>query len=97
MARQLVLISYDIADPKRLNKVFKACQRYGDALQYSVFCGTLSDSRRAEAVAELDGLINHDEDRILILSLGPDNERTRKRFLWLGRQGELPTIEETLI
>ncbi len=35
--RQSYLVTYDIADEKRLRKVFKIMRGYGDHLQYSVF------------------------------------------------------------
>ena len=35
--RHTYIVSYDIADPKRLRKVFRVCQDYGNHLQYSVF------------------------------------------------------------
>jgi len=32
------LVSYDIADSRRLVRVHKTCKDYGISLQYSVFC-----------------------------------------------------------
>ena len=34
---QTYLVSYDIADPKRLKTVFKVMKGWGDHLQFSVF------------------------------------------------------------
>lgn len=35
--RNTYIVSYDIADPKRLRKVSKTMKAWGDHLQYSVF------------------------------------------------------------
>jgi len=35
--RQTYLVCYDIADEKRLRKVFQTMRNWGDHLQYSVF------------------------------------------------------------
>ncbi|MEK7751294.1 MAG: CRISPR-associated endonuclease Cas2, partial [Acidobacteriota bacterium] len=35
--RNSYLVSYDIADDKRLRQVFKTMRAYGDHLQFSVF------------------------------------------------------------
>ena len=35
--RSTYIVSYDIADEKRMKKVFKAMRDFGDHLQYSVF------------------------------------------------------------
>ncbi|MFO0745403.1 MAG: CRISPR-associated endonuclease Cas2 [Myxococcota bacterium] len=83
----MTLICYDIADPKRLRTVFEICRRFGDHLQYSIFVARLSDSARAELVAELTGVIHHRDDRVLLIRIGPDGRETMSRFEGLGRQG----------
>ena len=47
MARRRFLIAYDISDPKRLRRVCKTMEEYGDRLQYSVF---ICDLSRAELI-----------------------------------------------
>jgi CRISPR-associated protein Cas2 len=69
--RTRYLVSYDIADPKRLRRVARALEGFGVRLQYSVFECALDDLRLAHAKAALDSLINHDEDQVLFVSLGP--------------------------
>jgi CRISPR-associated protein Cas2 len=65
------LVSYDIAHPKRLRRVAKVLEGFGVRLQYSVFECPLDEMRLAKAKAALQQLINHDEDQVLFVSLGP--------------------------
>lgn len=71
MARIRYLVSYDICDPKRLRRVAKVLEGFGVRLQYSVFECPLDDLRLAQAKAALQPVINHDEDQVLFVSLGP--------------------------
>ena len=40
------LVCYDIADDKRLRRVFKLCKNYGDHLQFSIFECDLSATEK---------------------------------------------------
>jgi len=73
MSRTRYLVSYDVCHPKRLRKVARTLEGYGVRLQYSVFECPLDGTRLAMLKAELDGLLNHDEDQILFVSLGPNS------------------------
>lgn len=70
MSRIRYLVSYDIADPKRLRKVARSLEGFGTRLQYSVFECPLDDLRLEKLKAELQDLLNHDEDQVLFVSLG---------------------------
>ena len=69
--RTTYLVCYDIADDKRLRKVFKTCGNFGDHLQFSVFECDLNASEKIELEIALSDIINHDEDQVLFVSLGP--------------------------
>jgi CRISPR-associated protein Cas2 len=71
MSRIRFLVSYDICNPKRLRKVARAMEGFGVRLQYSVFECPLDPMRLAKLKAELQPLLNHDEDQVLFVSLGP--------------------------
>ena len=71
MSRQRYLVSYDIADPKRLRKVAEVVEGFGSRLQYSVFECPLDPMRLAQLKSALAGEINCDEDQVLFVSLGP--------------------------
>jgi CRISPR-associated protein Cas2 len=71
MNRIRYLVSYDICDPKRLRRVARTLEGFGVRLQYSVFECPLDGTRLAQLKAELQALLNHEEDQILFVSLGP--------------------------
>lgn len=66
------LVSYDIANAKRLRRVAKTLESYGTRLQYSVFECPLDDLRLTQARAALAEIINTDHDQVLFVSLGPE-------------------------
>jgi CRISPR-associated protein Cas2 len=71
MARIRYLVSYDICNPRRLRRVAKVLEGFGARLQYSVFECPLDNMRLAQVKAALGREINHDEDQVLFVSLGP--------------------------
>jgi len=83
--RRIYLVAYDIADDKRLRRVFKKMNGYGEHLQYSVFQCELSDKERAQMIAELNPLINHREDQILVFSLGAAESYNASATLAIGK------------
>ena len=69
--RASYLLCYDIADDKRLRRVFRTMRNYGDHLQYSVFECQLTPSDVVRCQAELGEIIHHTEDQVLFVNLGP--------------------------
>jgi CRISPR-associated protein Cas2 len=67
----LYVVAYDIAAPRRWRKVFRIMEGYGEWLQLSVFQCRLSRRRHVELKLALEEVINHAEDHIVILDLGP--------------------------
>lgn len=63
--RTTYLVCYDVANDKRLRKVFRTCSNFGDHLQFSVFECDLSPSEKIELETALSGIINHDEDQVI--------------------------------
>ncbi|NKC10929.1 MAG: CRISPR-associated endonuclease Cas2 [Gammaproteobacteria bacterium] len=84
MDEHLYMVTYDIADPKRWRRVFRLMHGYGEWLQLSVFQCRLSRRRHAELIANLDELIHHDADHVLLLDLGPISS-VHPRVVSLGR------------
>jgi len=66
------LVSYDIANPKRLRRVAKCLESYGTRLQFSVFECPLDNTRLAQAKAALAEIINANHDQVLFVSLGSE-------------------------
>src|SRR5467141_3291126 len=67
----LYIVAYDIADPRRWRRVFRLMNGYGEWLQLSVFQCRLSQRRRIELKFALGELIDHAQDHVVILDLGP--------------------------
>ncbi len=65
------VVCYDIMNPKRLHQVHKTMKGFGDPIHYSVFRCLLNDKGKVELIAALFEIIKHDEDRIMIVDLGP--------------------------
>lgn len=67
----LYVISYDISEPKRWRRVFRIMKGYGEWLQLSVFQCRLSRARMLQLEAALSEAVNHHEDHVLIVDIGP--------------------------
>lgn len=83
--RTRYIVSYDISDSKRLRRVHRAMRGYGDALQYSVFRCDLSASERILLIEVLSKLINHWEDQVMLIDIGPAEGRGRGSIETIGR------------
>lgn len=82
--RNRYLVCYDITEPRRLTRVHKTMLGFGDWLQLSVFACDLSPQRRVELLAALSDVINHKEDRVMIIDLGPADVRGAQAIEYLG-------------
>ena len=82
--RTTYLVCYDIADDKRLRRAFRTCKNFGDHLQYSVFECDLNPAEKIELESELGELIQHDEDQVLFIALGPSERRGCRVIRSLG-------------
>lgn len=71
---RLYIVTYDIADPKRGRRVFKAMQGYGKWLQLSVFQCRLTPRRRVALAMRLEREIARGDDHVLILDVGPADQ-----------------------
>ena len=78
------IVSYDIREPKRLYRVHKAMLGFGEPLHYSVFRCDLTSKGKVEMAAALDDLINPEEDRVMIIDLGPNDGRVMERIEFMG-------------
>ena len=90
MIRTRYLVCYDIADPKRLRRVAKALKAYGVRLQFSVFECALDRQRLEQAKADVDTVIQHDEDQVLFVSLGENATEQSLKFEAVGKPYDGP-------
>lgn len=79
------LVCYDIADDKRLRKVYRAMRGWGDHLQFSVFECQLTKTDQVKMRAELSALIHHEQDQILFVELGPAEGRGDRVISAMGK------------
>jgi CRISPR-associated protein Cas2 len=59
-----VVVSYDVHDPKRLQRVGKSMKDYGERVLKSVFECNLTERQFQRMVARLEDIIDHVEDSI---------------------------------
>ena len=93
---RLYFVVYDIADAKRWRSVFRTMKGYGEWVQLSVFQCRLSRVRHAELIADLDGIIHHDEDHIVLMDIGPA-DKVEPKVVSLGKRPYTPIAREPII
>lgn len=86
--RRLYIVSYDICDKKRLRKVLSIMRGFGDHLQLSVFRAELSPKECMQMKMQLDPVIHHDEDQVLVIPLGPAGGEIENEIEAMGRPYE---------
>ena len=94
----MVLITYDVnteteAGKKRLRKVAKQCQNYGQRVQNSVFECLIDPARLKQLQSSLEKLINPEKDSLRYYYLG---DEWRSRILHVGAKASLD-LEGTLL
>lgn len=83
--RQRYVVTYDIADPGRLRRVFKVMKGFGTHLQLSVFSCDLTELTLVKLKASLTEIIHEREDAVLLIDIGPSDGRGMESFECLGR------------
>ena len=73
--RNVFLVSYDVCDSKRLRLTHKTLCGFGIALQYSVFRCELNSLQLHALKEQLWSILNMDEDRVMVVDLGPAGAR----------------------
>jgi CRISPR-associated protein Cas2 len=95
--RSRYLVTYDVADPKRLRQVFKVMKGFGTWLQLSVFSCDLTEMTLVTMKAELTRVMHHTEDAVLIVDVGPSEGRGMTSFECLGRATRPPDKEPRIV
>ena len=83
--RSTYLVCYDISNDLRLRRVHKTMRGFGDHLQYSVFECQLTRTDLARCRHLLSEIINHREDQVLFVELGPSEGRGDRVITAVGR------------
>ena len=89
----MIVISYDIVDDLRRNKVAKTLLDYSIRVQYSVF--EVDDTEKLDEISrKLTGLINKDEDNIKYYQLCQNCQRKNKVT---GKEKSIANIDKKYI
>ncbi|MGD9975215.1 MAG: CRISPR-associated endonuclease Cas2 [Desulfatirhabdiaceae bacterium] len=94
-SEHLYIVSYDIRNDKRWKRIYKTLKGYGAWLQLSVFQCRLEKMSMIRLEAELSDLLNHDEDHLLIMDIGPA-ENIKPKIKSYGKPFE-PVTREAII
>ena len=86
------LVSYDIANPKRLVRLHRALKKQATPIQYSVFLGLFTPARLDKCEATIRSIIDWRTDDVRIYPLPPGGQQRR-----LGRATLPAGIELTLL
>lgn len=92
---RLYLVLYDISAPRRWRRVYRRLKAHGAWAQLSAFFCRLPPARMDRLRGELAGLIDPDQDRLLVCDLG-EAARAADRLSAIGRL-DLPQPPRTLI
>lgn len=95
--KHIYLICYDVAEPKRLRKVYKTMQGVGESLQYSVFRCELSPVERQKLIELLWEILNLAEDRLLVANLGISDSRGIESLQYWGTPREVPNSTRPIV
>lgn len=71
MEARLFLVAYDISSPKRWRRVQKVVRKLCQREQLSVFACRGTCARMAKLEKELRRIMDPEEDRLMLLDLGP--------------------------
>lgn len=74
----LRIIAYDIAEPRRLQRIAKICEDFGARVQFSVFEFWLEDDAYDRLWDLLREVINPETDRLFALTLDAKAARSRR-------------------
>lgn len=83
--RQTFVVSYDVSDPKRLRRVYRLMRGWGEHIQYSVFRCELNARELVELRGQLSFVINHNEDQVLFIDVGPVEGRGGTSIRAIGK------------
>lgn len=86
VALNYFLVSYDVSDPKRLREVNRLLKGFGNGIHYSVFRCDLTRKGKVELIACIAEVIDHSEDRVMIVDLGPVEGSVKERVTFLGKR-----------
>ena len=73
-----VIITYDISDEKRLNKVRKILRKYLYWCQLSTFEGEITKGKLAKCISEINEVIDKNDDSVYVYEVENPNDLKKK-------------------
>ena len=70
--------------------VHRTLRNNGDHVQFSVFLCELNDRELQALKEDLTKILNHREDQVLVLNIGPASAEISARIEWLGKSYQPP-------
>jgi len=96
MDEHLYIVAYDIRDARRWRQVFRIMKGYGEWLQLSLFQCRMSRQRHAELVAQIDDVIHHDDDHVVLMDMGVA-DKVDPRVVSLGKNFQAVSREPVIV
>lgn len=90
------IVSYDIRDDKRLRKVYRTMKEFGVRLHYSVFRCDISRIDLCRLRGRLEEVIDRNQDRIMIVDMGPVKEGIGKHLIFIGVKPDEEPVQEAI-
>jgi CRISPR-associated protein Cas2 len=78
------LVSYDIADPDRLRKVYAVVKASAQRVQDSVYEALMTQRERELFEERLDKIVHHQEDQVMFIDLGSAERAELPEIATLG-------------
>jgi len=75
----MILVAYDIADPKRLRKVAKLLESYGLRAQNSTFELDISESELKLLKSSLSEIVEEQEDKVFIYRISSKKKKSKRK------------------
>ena len=85
MARRRFLVTYDVAEDRRRDQIFRILGDNGEHLQFSVFLCELNDRELISMKAALGEVLHQAQDQVLVIDLGLAEHEASTRIETLGR------------
>ena len=92
----LYIITYDISDQRRWRRVYRTLKGYGVWVQLSIFQCRLTKKRAILLESILSEIVNHSEDHVLLMDLGPV-ETIKPKVNSIGRVFRPVEIEPVIV
>jgi CRISPR-associated protein Cas2 len=83
--RNMYIVCYDVSDEKRVKQMCKTMRRFGTHIQLSVFQCELNGVEKVRMIAAIKDVVNHREDQVLIIDIGPAPGRSDDSIEYIGR------------